>query len=219
VASPYEILDVDPDADDEAVMHAYRERVMAAHPDQGGSVREFQRVQHAYEQIQAGWEDDDEASAAADDGSDWAVDADETTGSKVEYLNYDVLADHGWDLSDDDLFEKAATADLDATDHGEFVVDPNDKILETAEKCGFAWPFACRGGACTNCAICVVDGEVPPPANHILPPEMIDRGIRLSCVTRPSTDEAKIVYNVKHLPGVNELLLPASRFEATYPTD
>ncbi|MFB6354176.1 MAG: ferredoxin, partial [Halobacteriales archaeon] len=26
----------------------------------------------------------------------------------VEYLNYEVLDDHGWSLEDDDLFEKAA---------------------------------------------------------------------------------------------------------------
>ncbi|MFB6193450.1 MAG: ferredoxin, partial [Halobaculum sp.] len=31
----------------------------------------------------------------------------------VEYLNYEVLDDHGWEMEDDDLFEKAADAGLD----------------------------------------------------------------------------------------------------------
>ncbi|MDY7081629.1 MAG: ferredoxin, partial [Halobacteria archaeon] len=30
----------------------------------------------------------------------------------VKYLNYEVLDDHGWSMDDDDLFEKAADADL-----------------------------------------------------------------------------------------------------------
>jgi hypothetical protein len=46
------------------------------------------------------------------------------------------------------------------------------------------------------------------PVNHILTPEMVDRGIRLSCVSEPLTDELRVVYNVKHLPGLDELRLP-----------
>ncbi|MFW6449325.1 MAG: ferredoxin, partial [Halobacteriota archaeon] len=36
----------------------------------------------------------------------------------VEYLNYEVLEDLGWDIEDDDLFEKAADEDLDDEDYG-----------------------------------------------------------------------------------------------------
>jgi ferredoxin len=203
VDSPFEILGVDPDANDEEIVRAYRERVIEAHPDQGGSRREFRAVKTAYEQIKSGDERDIEREPDEDD---------EQPGSEVEYLNYEVLDDYGWDIDDGDLFENASEADLDATDHGHFVVKPDESLLEAAEDRGFAWPFACRGGACTNCAVAVKEGEMPPPASHVLPPEMIDRGIRLSCMTAPTTD-AKIVYNVKHLPEVAELLLPASRFE------
>ncbi|HET7325587.1 MAG TPA: ferredoxin, partial [Halococcus sp.] len=38
---------------------------------------------------------------------------DEEEMSRVEYLNYRVLAERGWDIDDEDLFEKAANADLD----------------------------------------------------------------------------------------------------------
>ncbi|MFB6179953.1 MAG: ferredoxin Fer [Halorientalis sp.] len=211
MASPFEILGVDPDADDEAIRRAYRQRVKDAHPDQGGSVREFQAVRRAYERIQAGYDPDESMADSREATTD--SDDQQVITRNVEYLNYQVLDDFGWELSDEDLFEKAATAELDPEDHGAFTVGPHESILEAAERCGYTWPFACRGGACSNCAVALLEGEIPPPTNHVLPPELIDSGIRLSCITTPATPETKIVYNVKHLPGVNELLLPASRFE------
>jgi ferredoxin len=90
-------------------------------------------------------------------------------------------------------------------------------MLEGAEQQGLGGPCACRGGACSNCDVLLLEGELPPPANHILPPELIERGIRLSCSVTPATPEVQVVYNVKQLPGVEELLLPASRFNKTTP--
>jgi len=221
VDSPFEVLGIEPDADDATVRDAYRRRVKEAHPDRGGSTREFQRVKEAYEKIQNGWEPADESGPPQPGESESSVDGTTTEpeGTRVEYLNYEVLDDHGWELSDEDLFEKAARASLDEADYGELRVQPNQSLLEAAEDDGYAWPFACRGGACTNCAVAVVEGEMPTPTNHILPQEMLDKGIRLSCISSPVSDEAKIVFNVKYLPGVNELLLPASRFEGASTTD
>jgi len=212
VDSPFDILGLDPDADDADIVRAYRERVKEVHPDQGGTVSEFRAVQTAYERLKEGYDPDDPNSANEnfDQHDDEPPQYDEHF---VEYLNYEVLDDFGWELTDDDLFEKAARAQLDPVDYGEILVEPQESILEAAEKHGFAWPFACRGGACSNCAIALIDGEIPPPTSHVLPPELIDRGIRLSCITTPVTKDTQIVYNVKHLPGINELLLPASRFK------
>ena len=217
MASPYEILGVDPGADEEAIDDAYRRRVKEVHPDQGGSVREFQTVKTAYERIKEGrgHRDLEHGPRQASDGDPERP----RTTYRVEYLNYEVLDDHGWSLDDDDLFEKAAAVDLEEVDHGEIEVDPDESLLEAAESDGLAWPFACRGGACSNCAVAVVDGEIPPPTSHVLSAEMIDRGIRLSCITAPVSDDAKVVYNVKHLPEVEELLLSASRFERAHSTD
>jgi ferredoxin len=227
VASPYEILGVDPDADEAEIVDAYRERVKETHPDQGGSTEAFLAVKTAFERVENGWRPGDDlpesdiaggADGKTDDSEQPADEPPEPEGVKVEYLNYEVMADRLWELTDDDLFEKAADGGLAPEDYGVFYVGPNESLLEAAEQEGYAWPFACRGGACTNCAVAVVEGEMPSPSSHILPPELHERGIRLSCIVAPETD-AKIVYNVKHLPAVQDLLLPASRFEASSSTD
>lgn len=214
MVSPYDVLLIDSDADEEEVERAYRRRAMETHPDQGGSSREFRLVKAAYEEIQSEYRSGERAGEGGSAGEQ-----DQQEDSRVEYLNYAVLDDHGWDLDDDDLFENASAAELDATDHGRFLVQPGESLLQAAENRGFAWPYACRGGACANCAVAVTEGELSMPVNHILPPEMVERGIRLSCNGVPTTDELKVVYNIKHLPGLDELRLPPRPFEQAHLDD
>ena len=235
MSSPYDVLGIDPDADEQALVDAYRDRVKEAHPDHGGSREEFQAVKEAYEKIRDGEAESQDTARRPPDASDSTPsrspkraresstatspeepqDRHEKTAT-VEYLNYEVLDDYGWAIDDDALFEKAGRADLDYEDYGKFVVKNNETLLEAAENRGFAWPFACRGGACTNCAVAIVDGEMPPPVGHILPDDMIEKGIRLSCLAAPVTEHTQVVYNVKHMPGVEELLLSPSRFEKAH---
>ena len=119
---------------------------------------------------------------------------------EVEYLNYEVLDDHGWSMDDDNLFEAAADADLDAEDYGSFAVTENEYILEAAEAQGFAWPFSCRAGACANCAAIVKQGEIDMDMQQILSDEEVnERNVRLTCIGTPASDTIKIVYNAKHL--------------------
>jgi ferredoxin len=222
VDDPFGVLGVDPGADEEAVERAYRKRVKEAHPDHGGSQRAFERVRAAYDAIQSGaaTTPDEEDESTEDDTVDRRGqrrrppddETDKDTASdpersRVEYLNFEVLEDHGWELSDDDLFEKASAADLDPDDYGRLLVEPGETLLEAAENRGFAWPYSCRGGACSNCAVALVAGEMPTPAGHILTEEWLDRGVRLSCISSPVSGDAKVVYNVKHLPGLDELRL------------
>lgn len=211
--SPYDVLGIDTDADDGAVVDAYRRRVKEAHPDHGGSVTEFQAVQTAYARILTG---EGDTAPAPQDPVDEEPDE---PGVSIEYLNYEVLADNGWSLDDRDLFEKAAAAGLETVDHGRMRVDPNDLLLGAAEEYGHAWPYACRGGACANCAVAVVDGDMSMPVDHILPQEMLERGIRLSCVGAPTTDELRVVYNVKHLPDLDDLRLPPHPFNRAQSDD
>jgi len=213
--SPFEVLGLDPAADDEKIEEAYRRRVKQAHPDQGGSIEQFRAVRTAYERLRAGYRPDDTGAGEGTDPAD-LVDDERRATSTVTYLNYDVLTDHGWDIDDQELFAKAARADLAATDYGQFHVEPGESLLEAAESRGFAWPFACRGGACANCAIKLVEGELSMPVNHVLPTEMMDQDIRLSCNGMPITAELSVVYNVKHMPELEELLLPPRPFEQAH---
>ena len=217
--SPYEVLRVDEDADDEAVRTAYRERVKETHPDLGGDEASFRRVVAAYEAIVTGeWPDVDGGEG---EGA-WRHRARHVgprgRRATVEYLDYDALVDHGWSLDDPDLFAKAEAAGLDGADRGTFGVEPEESLLEAAERAGYAWPFACRGGACANCAVALCDGELSQPVDHILPDDLVDQGFRLSCNGRPQTDRLRVVFNVKHLPRLDELRLPPYPFETAHRT-
>lgn len=202
--SPFDILGIDADADDEEIVAAYRQRVKESHPDVGGSAREFQRVKTAYERIQAGY--------GTEEYEETVEEVRTPNYPQVEYLNYEILDDYGWEIDDNNLFRKAAAAGLDSQDYGQFRVEPQESLLEAAENRGFEWPFACRGGACANCAVAVVAGETKMFSNHVLSSEMTDRGFRLSCICEPATDDMQVIYNVKHLPGLDELRLPPQQF-------
>ncbi len=118
----------------------------------------------------------------------------------VEYLNYEVLDDHGWDINDDDLFDTAADAGLDAEDYGTLDVNEGEYILEAAEAQGYDWPFSCRAGACANCAAILKEGEIEMDMQQILSDEEVeDKGVRLTCIGSPGADTVRIVYNAKHL--------------------
>jgi curved DNA-binding protein CbpA len=121
--SPFDVLLIDSDADEAEITQAYRQRVTEAHPDQGGSISEFQRVQTAYAKLTAGYSVEDHESKSVDEI------AHQRDESRIEYLNYEILDDHGWNVTDGDLFEKAAAEDLDPTDYGEFLAQPHESLL------------------------------------------------------------------------------------------
>jgi ferredoxin len=205
--------------------------VKQAHPDQGGSAAEFRRVRDAYEAIASGEaatiepagaeESSHRARERATPPGESTVDPqpDEPNERTVEFLNYDVLADHGWAVDDPDLFEKAAGADLAPPDYGQVTVEDDESLLEAAERDGHSWPFACRGGACANCAVAVASGDLDQPVDHILPTGMVERGFRLSCVGAPIAEDTRVVYNVKHLPGLDDLRLPPHPFDRSRASD
>jgi ferredoxin len=218
VSSPFEILSVDPGASDEEIERAYRERVKETHPDHGGSLEAFQSVREAYERILSGAADGTERQRVEASG-DESEDDGGSLHPRVEYLNYEVLDDHGWQADDDALFEKAAEAGLSDVDFGSFEVLPRESVLEAAEREGYAWPFACRGGACANCAVVVLEGELETRVDHVLPDEMVERGFQLACNGVPTSDELRVLYNVKHMPELEELLLPPRPFEQAHSDD
>jgi ferredoxin len=162
-----------------------------------------------------GFQSRDRQSTSSDAGGT-ATQLEPDQQATVEYLNYEVLDDHGWKREDDDLFENAAEADLDATDHGTFTVDPDKSILEAAEDQDYVWPYACRGGACANCVAMCEQGEIDMPVNNILPEEAIqEKNARLTCVGTPATTEIKLIYNAKHTDYLDELRLPPQQVNDT----
>lgn len=215
MSSPFKVLLLDSDATKEDVVRAYRERVKDVHPDQGGSIEEFRAVKQAYDELLARDLDTADYGIETEDDEDGIDDS----LARVEYLNYEALDDFGWELDDEDLFEKAAEADLGAADYGEVLVESDSFLLASTENNGLTWPFSCRGGACANCAVKVVSGELSIPANHILPDEMLDRNIYLSCVGEPMTDELQIVFNIKHLPELEDLRLPPGPYKGVAADD
>lgn len=66
---------------------------------------------------------------------------------------------------------------------------PSDRyILQTAETQGVQLPFACRNGACTTCAVRVLQGTVHQPEAMGLSPHLQAQGYALLCVSYPTSD-------------------------------
>lgn len=132
------------------------------------------------------------------------------TRARVEYLDHEAIEDRGWSVDDEDLFEAASAADLGPEEYGRIVVEPGETILEAAESRGFSWPFACRAGACANCATLVVDGDIAMPGNNVLTDEQVSAmNARLTCVGVPVTESVKLIKNVQHLDQFDDLRLPS----------
>ncbi|MEO1067791.1 MAG: 2Fe-2S iron-sulfur cluster-binding protein [Cyanobacteria bacterium J06638_6] len=63
---------------------------------------------------------------------------------------------------------------------------PADRyILQAAESQGIELPFACRNGACTTCAVRLLEGEVDQPEAMGLSPDLRRQGYALLCVSYP----------------------------------
>jgi ferredoxin len=132
-------------------------------------------------------------------GSDRSLDRpEETETTTVRYLSYGVLDRHGWSRDDDDLFEKAAEADLDESDFGSMEIDRSTYLLDAAENEGHSWPFECRAGSCANCCAFVYEGDLEMDMNLFLTDEEVEEmDLRLTCVAKPASDELKIIHEAR----------------------
>ena len=80
--------------------------------------------------------------------------------------------------------------------------------MEAAESSDIDWPYSCRGGACSNCVVRLINGSVSTPSYHILTDELLNMGYRLTCIGKPMSEEIDLVYNIRDSPELKELLLP-----------
>ncbi|ELY47198.1 ferredoxin Fer [Natronorubrum bangense] len=123
----------------------------------------------------------------------------------VEYLAYAAVDDRGWSLEDDDLFETADAADLEADMHGTFEVGRDEYLLDAAEAAGLEWPYHCRAGGCVNCVAVLKTGEIEMDVQRSLSDEEVDeKGFRLTCVGTPASDSIKLIYGAKHLDELRD---------------
>ncbi|MFA9425107.1 ferredoxin Fer [Natronorubrum sp. A-ect3] len=123
----------------------------------------------------------------------------------VEYLAYAAVDDRGWSLEDDELFETADAADLEADMHGTFEVGRDEYLLDAAESAGLEWPYHCRAGGCVNCVAVLKTGEVEMDVQRSLSDEEVDeKGFRLTCVGTPASDSIKLIYGAKHLDELRD---------------